>query len=105
MSQQTKQVETLLKEKESQRYAVQMEKESLEKTLVELNESNLKAQSSNYRLSTQQKLLSSRADKQGKRLSLLNDKVSFLTDTMGRALKEQQDAANRQDSEFKNLQA
>lgn len=58
LSQQTKQLENMLKEKETERYNVQIHKETLEKTLGELTEKNLKASSENYKLNYQYKLLS-----------------------------------------------
>lgn len=48
LSLQTKQTENMLKEKEGSRYNIQVEKEKLEKQLIDLNEKNMAAQSKNY---------------------------------------------------------
>ena len=81
-----------------------MDKEALEKQLVELNEDNLGAQVSNYKLGYRVKYFSQKADMSKQRIDLLNDKLQFLTSNMAKQIKEQGDHAQSVEMEYKKLQ-
>lgn len=103
LSLQTKKVENNLKEKETARYNTQVDKEKLEKQLIELNEKNMAAQNVNYRLSFQYRFFSQKHKKQTDRVYQLNDKISFLNENITSALKQQQERATKQDVEYQAL--
>jgi hypothetical protein len=90
----------MLKEKENQRYQVQCEKEALEKTLVELNERNMSEQSLNYKLNHRYNFLFKRSEKQKTRITMLQDRIKFITDNINQAIRDQQESVNKVDVEY-----
>ena len=70
-TEQTQKTENLLRQSDSKRYEVQVEKEVLEKKLVELNEINMLEQSKNYKLSNKYKFLSEKSTLSINRVTML----------------------------------
>ena len=65
----------MLRQSDSQRYEVQVEKEALEKKLVELNEINMLEQTKNYRLSNKHKFLSENSRLSFNKVTMLQEKL------------------------------
>jgi hypothetical protein len=100
---QTQKTENMLKEKETQRQAIQQDKMTLEKKLSLLSEKNLKEQSVNYQLSYRHKYFSQKSSQSEKRIAMLQDKLKYMTTTLNKQIKEQADRANEIDIESKKL--
>lgn len=96
----TKKTETMLKEKEQQREAIQQQKEELDKELSSKIEKNMEVQSLNYQLSSMHKFYSQKTEKTEKRLEMLKEKLQFMQSTMMKELQAQADHANQVDSEL-----
>ena len=100
---QTQKTENQLKEKETQRQQIQQEKQALEKKLSQLSEKNLKEQSLNYQLSYKHKFFTQKSAQSEKRISMLQDKLKYMTTTLNKQIKEQAERANEIDIETKKL--
>jgi hypothetical protein len=77
---QTQKTENILNEKEQQRLKVYLEREKLENEFSDLTERNLKAQSTNYNLAYQEKLMKQKAEKYNARIQVLHNKLNSTAD-------------------------
>ena len=76
----------------------------MEKQLVDLNETNMREQSKNYKLQNRYKFFSQKSKMSIQRVTMLQEKIKFLTENMKQQMLEQQENANEVDVEFKRLQ-
>jgi len=59
-----------------------VEKENLEKQLVQLNESNMRQQTVNYSLTHKHRFFTQKAKASAARVKILQQKTDFLTETL-----------------------
>jgi hypothetical protein len=71
--------------------------------LSQLSEKNLKEQSVNYQLSYRHKFFTQKSAQSEKRISMLQDKLKYMTSTLTKQIKEQADRATEIDVESKKL--
>lgn len=76
---------------------------SLEKKLAQLSEKNLKEQSVNYQLSYRHKYFSQKSAQSEKKITMLQDKLKYMTSTLNKQISEQAERANEIDIESKKL--
>ena len=98
---QTQKTENTLKEKEVGRYQEQEKRETLEKELADLTEKNLKEQTTNYQLQYRHKYLTQKSQHAEKRLHMLTEKITYMTSSLHKQIKEQAEHANEVEVETK----